>query len=162
MDAHSQVIVAHMLTNQQNDAPMLMPMLARIKANLGRNPKELSADSGYCSEQNLKALARRRICGYVATGRQQHGASSPRTKRRALGKWTVQMRRKLARGGFRSRYRLRKQIVEPVFGQIKSALGFARLLLRGVVNVAHEWALVCMAHNLRKLLLGRPPLSLGR
>lgn len=48
-------------------------------------------------------------------------------------------------------YRLRKQVVEPVIGQIKSALGFTRFLLRGLENVRHEWALVCMASNLRKL-----------
>ena len=151
VDASSQVIVAHMLVAQQNDAPLLVPMLDRIRTNVGRQADELSADFGYCSEQNLRALARRRIRGYVATGRQHHGAAPQRKRQHGRGRLTKRMRLRIARGGFRSRYRLRKQVVEPVFGQIKSALGFARMLLRGVFNCAHEWALVCTAHNLRKL-----------
>ena len=61
------------------------------------------------------------------------------------------MRRKLKRAGYRSRYRLRKQIAEPVFGQIKQARGFRQFLLRGIEKVRAEWALICMAHNLTKL-----------
>ena len=61
------------------------------------------------------------------------------------------MREKLKRAGRRSRYRLRKQIVEPVFGQIKQARGFRQFLLRGIEKVKAEWALVCIAHNLTKL-----------
>jgi hypothetical protein len=62
------------------------------------------------------------------------------------------MEQKLRRGGRRSRYRFRKQIVEPVFGQSKAALGFTRFLLRGLQKVRGEWRLVVAAHNLRKLL----------
>jgi Transposase DDE domain len=51
----------------------------------------------------------------------------------------------------RSRYRLRKQIVEPVFGQIKQARGFRQFLLRGLEAVQAEWALICTAHNITKL-----------
>ena len=50
-----------------------------------------------------------------------------------------------------SRYRLRKQIVEPVFGQIKQARGFRQFLLRGIEKVKAEWTLICTAHNLTKL-----------
>ena len=48
-------------------------------------------------------------------------------------------------------YRLRKTIVEPVFGQIKQALGFRRFSLRGQDKVSAEWAIVCLCHNLLKL-----------
>jgi hypothetical protein len=61
------------------------------------------------------------------------------------------MRDKLKRAGWRSRYSLRKQVVEPVFGQIKQARGFRQFLLRGFDKVKAEWALICTAHNLRKL-----------
>jgi IS5 family transposase len=61
------------------------------------------------------------------------------------------MATKLKRGGRRSRYRLRKQIVEPVFGQIKQARGFRQFLLRGLDKVRGEWAMLCTAHNLLKL-----------
>jgi hypothetical protein len=153
VDASSQVIVAEMVLNEQNDVGALAPMLAQIKANTGRQTRELSADTGYCSEANLRELSRRHVRGYIATGRQRHGEGGPGA---LLGKRpgtrAYAMRLKLARGGFRSRYRLRKQVVEPVIGQIKAALGFTRFLMRGITKVAQEWRLVCTAHNLRKLL----------
>jgi hypothetical protein len=65
------------------------------------------------------------------------------------------MSTKLKRGGYRSRYRLRKQIVEPVFGQIKQARGFRQFLLRGLDKVRSEWAMICIAHNLTKLAAAR-------
>jgi hypothetical protein len=61
------------------------------------------------------------------------------------------MSTRLRRGGWRSRYRLRKQTLEPVFGRIKEALGLRRFLQRGLSNVAAEWSLACTAHNLLKL-----------
>ncbi len=61
------------------------------------------------------------------------------------------MRQRLRRAGRRSRYRLRKQVVEPVFGQIKGARRFQQFLFRGIQKVQYEWALVCTAHNLTKL-----------
>ncbi|WP_244641875.1 transposase, partial [Chelatococcus reniformis] len=61
------------------------------------------------------------------------------------------MAQSLKRAGRRSRYRLRKQVVEPVFGQIKQARGFRQFLLRGLAKVRGEWALICTAHNLLKL-----------
>jgi hypothetical protein len=61
------------------------------------------------------------------------------------------MATKLKRAGRRSRYRLRKQIVEPVFGQIKHARGFRQFLLRGLEKVRGEWAMICVAHNLLEL-----------
>ncbi|MGY2932075.1 hypothetical protein ACVWZ6_001677 [Bradyrhizobium sp. GM6.1] len=65
------------------------------------------------------------------------------------------MSTKLKRAGYRSRYRLRKQIVEPVFGQIKQARGFRQFLLRGIDKVKAEWAMICTAHNLTKLAAAR-------
>jgi hypothetical protein len=56
-----------------------------------------------------------------------------------------------------SPYRLRKQLPEPVFGQIKQARGFRQFLLRNVEKVAAEWGLVCLAHNILKLAQGRMP-----
>jgi hypothetical protein len=123
-------------------------LLDGIEANLGASPKEASADAGYCSEANLGVLADRSIAGYIATGRAKHAADA---KRGAGGPLTQAMRRKLERAGWRSRYRLRKQIVEPVFGQIKQARGFRQFLLRGLEKVRAEWALICTAHNLTKL-----------
>jgi transposase len=143
VDAHSQVIVAQSLTNIGSDAHQMIPLLQQIRSNLNQQAKEISADSGYCSELNLKALRKRHIRGYVATDRQN--------KDRKVGLWVQRMRKRLRQGGWRSRYRLRKQTVEPVFGQIKQARGFRQFLLRGQRKVAGEWSLLCTAHNLLKL-----------
>ena len=119
-----------------------------IKDNLACQPKEASADAGYLSEANLAALAERKISAYVAAGRAKHPGE---VKRRITGPLTKAMRDKLKRAGWRSRYRLRKQVVEPVFGQIKQARGFRQFLLRGFEKVRAEWALICTAHNLTKM-----------
>ena len=152
VDGGHQIIVAQTLTNSSSDQAQLAPMLDGIRANLGRNPDELSADAGYCSHANLRTLQRRRIAAYIATGRQKHGTSSATAKKASPpGSLLARMGRKLKRAGYRSRYRLRKQIVEPVFGQIKQARGFRQFLLRGIEKVKDEWALICTAHNLAKL-----------
>ena len=150
--AAHQVIVAQGLTNHASDAHQLKPMLDHIKANTGRQARELSADAGYCSEHNLKVLNRRHVRGYVATGRQKHGEASAVGVRKTVPRTRVHaMKIRLRRAGHRSRYRLRKQVVEPVFGQIKQARGFRQFLLRGLSQVAGEWSFVCSAHNVLKL-----------
>jgi len=148
VDGAAQIVVAHCLTPSMNDHDQLVPLLDGIEANLGHRPKEASADAGYCSEANLAACKDRNINPYVATGRAKHPGQ---TKRNLTGQLTTTMRDKLKRAGWRSRYRFRKQIVEPVFGQIKQARGFRQFLLRGLAKVTAEWALICTAHNLTKL-----------
>jgi len=150
VDSHAQVIVAQTLTNNAADSTHLPEVLSQIKENTGRQACELSADAGYCSEDNLKELSRRRINGFVATGRQKHGTASASGNARG-GRRVRAMGLKLKRAGHRSRYRLRKQVVEPVFGQIKHARGFRQFLLRGLEKVSAEWSLICTAHNLLKL-----------
>jgi transposase len=148
VDGAAQIIVAHALTPSMSDQDQLVPLIDAAKNHLGGRPKEISADAGYCSEPNLAALAARGIRAYLATGRAKHPAEG---KRHLTGPLTQAMRKKLKRAGRRSRYRLRKQIVEPVFGQIKQARGFRQFLLRGLEKVKAEWALICTAHNLTKL-----------
>jgi transposase len=152
VDHEHQIIVAATTTQLQNDSAELPKLLDAIKANTGKQAKEVSADSGYCSEANLTNLNRRRIRGYVATGRQRHGESSAIDRDgKKPGPQAAHMNARLRQGGWRSRYRLRKQTVEPVFGQIKEAMGFRHFLLRGYEKVSAEWLLVCAAFDLRKL-----------
>jgi len=148
VDEKAQIIVAHDLTQSMSDQNQLVPLMDGIKDNLACQPKEASADAGYLSEANLAALAERKISAYVAAGRAKHPGE---VKRRITGPLTKAMRDKLKRAGWRSRYRLRKQVVEPVFGQIKQARGFRQFLLRGFEKVRAEWALICTAHNLTKM-----------
>ena len=139
VDGAHQIIVAQTLTNSSSDQAQLAPLLRGIRANLGKNPDEVSADAGYCSDANLRTLKRRRIEAYVATGRQKHGTkSATTTKASPPGSLIAKMSIKLKRAGHRSRYRLRKQIVEPVFGQVKQARGFRQFLLRGIPNLVGQ------------------------
>ena len=152
VDAKAQVIVACEVVNTSADCPQLLAMVDQVHANLGRKPDVCSADAGYCSELNLAGMAARHIRTYIATGRQKHGSeAATHAKYGQPGSLIASMRDKLRRGGWRSPYRLRKQVVEPVFGQIKQAMGFRQFLLRGLAKVKAEWQLVCTAHNLLKL-----------
>jgi|SRR5215472_4202972 len=148
VDGQAQIIVAHELTPSMSDCGQLGPLLDGVEANLGCKPKEASADSGYLSEANLAGLQARGIDGYIATGRSKHPTAG---NGKAGGPLTQAMRKKIADGGFKTPYRLRKQIVEPVFGQIKQARGFRQFLLRSAEKVRAEWAMICTAHNLTKL-----------
>lgn len=112
----------------------------------------ISGDAGFSNEANLAALKQHRITAYLASGRARHGEGDA-TGRRKLTKTPLMraMAARLKQAGRRSSYRLRKQVVEPVFGQIKQARGFRQFLLRRLDQVRGEWAMVCTAHNLLKL-----------
>jgi len=156
VDHRQQIIVAQRLTTNGSDQAGLVPLLDAARAALGRKPREVSADAGFCREDNLAALAARKIRGYLAPGRARHGTAAPSGRRQLQpGSRLAAMAARLQRAGRRSRYRLRKQTVEPVIGQIKQARGFRQFLLRGFGKVRHEWALICTAHNLTKLLAAR-------
>ena len=158
------------MTQDANDKHQLVPMTDAIETNLGRKPEQLSADSGYCSNANIEALETRGIDGYIAPGRTKDAAdgaaaadlpadaappagdcpaASPEPARAPTR--VEAMREKIKAGGHNSPYRLRKQLPEPVFGQIKQARGFRQFLLRGLEKVQAEWGIVCTAHNLLKL-----------
>jgi transposase len=151
VDGAHQIIVSQRVQTSPVDARCLKPLLTASRTALGANPKEVSADTGFCTDKNLAHLARRRINAFVATGRPRHGKPNSGGKRWRRGSRIAAMATKLKRAGRRSRYRLRKQIVEPVFGQIKHARGFRQFLLRGLEQVRAEWAMICTAHNLLKL-----------
>lgn len=169
VDSAAQIIVAQDVTQSAVDSGQLVPMTDAVETNLGRKPEQLSADAGYCSEANLEALEAREIDGYVATGRardavaghvKDEAAAAPQVlepesalkpKSAAALSRVEAMRAKIKAGGHASPYRLRKQLPEPVFGQIKQARGFRQFLLRGFEKVRFEWAIVCTAHNLLKL-----------
>ena len=149
-----QLIVGQTVTQAENDKQQLEPLLETIRRQSGQKPKEVLADSGYCSEKNLQYLAMQRIEGFVATGKQKHGYPLEPCPRGPLPKGATQlerMQRKLATKVGAAVYATRKVIVEPVFGQIKQVRGFRQFLLRGLQKVQGEWALICLTHNIRKL-----------
>lgn len=152
VDAAHQVILAHRLATNAADYHALVPLIDATRAGLGAKPREVSGDTGFATEANLAAMARYRIRAYLPPSRARHGETDGIGRRTLTNKpLMAAMADRLKRAGRRSRYRLRKQTVEPVFGQIKQARGFRQFLLRGLDKVRGEWAMICTAHNLLKL-----------
>ena len=148
-----QLIVGQQVTQAANDKEQLVPLVEKIEEQSGQKPQGVVADSGYCSEENLKYLNKRRIEGFVATEKQKHGQQNAPCKRGPLPQGASrveQMKRKLQTQAGSAVYATRKVIVEPVFGQIKRGRGFRQFLLRGLEKVRGEWALICMTHNILK------------
>ena len=148
-----QLVVGQTVTQAANDKQQMVPLIEAIQEQSGQRPKEVLTDSGYCSEENLKYLAKRRMEGFVATEKQKHGEWREPCKRGPLPKdasRVERMKRKLKTKVGSAVYARRKCMIEPVFGQIKQARGFRQFLLRGLKKVRGEWALICMTHNLLK------------
>lgn len=164
VDAHNQVIIAAAATQQAVDKKQLGPMLKEIKKNVGRHPVKLSADAGYYSESNIQRLEQGEIDYYIPPDKQGHNQQatpSPRGRRPDNLSTADRLRRKLKTACGKKIYARRKEVVEPVFGQIKAARGLRQFLLRGLDNVSAEWDLWCLTHNLLKLFRSgwRPKLA---
>jgi transposase len=149
-----QLIVGQAVTQETNDKHQLMPMITTIEQQSGDTPPQLLADAGYCSDENLAAIAATTIDVYISTRKQKHSerpGPCPRGPLPTTATRVDRMSRKLQTKVGAAVYAARKGIVEPVIGQIKQARGFRQFLLRGFEKVQGEWALVCTTHNILKL-----------
>ena len=156
VDGEAQVIVAAEVTQQSNDKQQLVAMVEQVKQNVGAQPQAVSADNGYWNGKQVGEVQVRGINLHVATGKQKPGASQQAEdedgqESNAEAGLLEQMKQKLKTQAGQDLYRMRKAIVEPVFGQIKEWRGFRRFLLRGLQKVRAEWKLICLTHNLLKL-----------
>jgi len=150
------VIVAVEVTQETTDNHQLAPMLEQVEQNVGAKPQAVSADSGYWDPKQVEKIQVQGIDLHVATGKQKHGQSSESTEDTspplaAGASLLEQMKQKLKTEAGRNLYRMRKAIVEPVFGQIKEWRKFRRFSFRGLQKVRAEWKLICLTHNLLKL-----------
>jgi len=163
VDEEAQIIVAADVSNEANDKRQLVAMVDRVKEQTaGQMPKRLSADEGYFSSKQIEAVEKM-IDLYIATAGRKHTDEeqlSARGRIPADASKKERMARKLRTERGKRIYGKRKEIVEPVFGQIKEARGFRQFLLRGLENVTGEWKLVCTTHNLLKLFRNGPSRSL--
>ena len=158
MAAGSLLVVAAEVVQAPNDKQQLEPMLGKIAAlpeNLGR-PDELLADSGYFSAANVGTCAAAGIEPLIASGRDAHHqslserfAEAPPAPEHPTPVEAMAHRLKTPEG--KKLYAQRKQIPEPVFGIIKSVLGFRQFLLRGLDKVRGEWTRVTLAWNLKRM-----------
>jgi transposase len=156
--AHSLLVIAAQVVQAPNDKQQIEPMLERIAAlplDLGK-PDTLLADNGYFSESNVALCAAAQIEPMIAMGRQSHYpplserfAQVPPTPENPTPLQAMSHRLQTPEG--KKLYALRKQVPEPVFGIIKSVMGFRQFLLRGLDNVQGEWNLVTMAWNFKRM-----------
>jgi transposase len=159
----SLLVVATDVTQAPNDKQQLEPMLNKINElpeALGK-AETLLADNGYFSEANVKACEAGKVEPLIAIGREGHHpslkerfAEPPPPPENPTAVEAMAHRLKTPEG--KKLYALRKQVPEPVFGIIKSVLGFRQFLLRGLDQVRGEWSLVTMAWNMKRIFVLRP------
>ncbi len=154
VDSAHQIIVAAGVTDEPTDRKQARPMIEQVKANTGRLPRQMSADAGYFSSEAVQALISDGVDVYMPPDKTKHRTTLPPAPRGRIPKSLSlpdRMRRKLRTKKGRRCYGLRKELSEPVFGQIKQARGFRQFLLRGKEKVSGEWQLICTGHNVLKL-----------
>jgi transposase len=161
--AGSLLVVAADVVQAPNDKQQLEPMLRKLAAlpeDLGE-PETLLADNGYFSATNVAACTAAGIEPLIAPGRQSHHpslserfAAAPPAPDNPTPVEAMGHRLQTPEG--KKLYALRKQTSEPVFGIIKSVLGFRQFLLRGLDNVRGEWSLVTMAWNMKRMFALSP------
>jgi transposase len=170
VDEEHQIILAAGVSDSANDKQQAVPMGAATLANLeaagierpqGEGPSgavsrpiPMSGDTGYFSEDQVKGLESQGFDPHIATGRQKHNQpliAETTDPPPAAATVTERMAHKLRTKEGRACYAKRKQIVEPVFGQVKQGRGFRQFLVRGLKKVQGEWKLACLTHNLLKI-----------
>jgi transposase len=148
VDGESQLIIASGLTNNAADAEELLPMVEKVKNNLGEQAERVVADAGYRCEQSFAELEEQGVEALVALGREGKEQAAIQSERYPA---TARMAERLASPEGQGYYRRRKVIPEPVFGWVKHILGFRQFSLRGLKKVTGEWDLVCLAINMRRM-----------
>jgi len=163
VDPNTMLVVATTLTQAPNDKSQVQPILNVLQAQaptLGA-ASTLIADTGYCSQNNVNLCEEAKVVPLIAVARQDH---HPHWSERFTEPPTLQadatpmqaMTHRLATLAGRAAYAIRKQTVEPVFGIIKSVMGFRQFSLRGLRKVTGEWNLVCLAWNIKRMAVLRP------
>ncbi len=157
VEQSSILIVGNQLSDHPNDKQQAVPTFEAIPTQHIGLPNAAALDNGYFSQTNIEAFEARGVDPYIATGRESHHQSwqeffagqpdPPAQEASPKEKMAYKLQTDLGQ----AIYRLRKSTVEPVFGIIKEVLGFRQFSLRGLVNAAGEWNLVCIAFNLKRM-----------
>lgn len=150
VDGEAQIIVATLVTQTPNDVKQLVPMVEEIIKNTGGLAETTTADAGYFSKDNVEHPILQGTEFLAPPDRQKHG-KAPSESAADPTSASQRMRRKLSEPEAQAKYKLRKAIVEPVFGQIKEARGLRRFLIRGLEAAKDQFDLIALTHNLLKL-----------
>jgi transposase len=164
VDTETMLIVGEYVTNHGNDKMELEAIVGRVEGEVYK-AETVSADTGYFSEEGVKAVEKRDEEGkatgpevYCAVEKQSHHRTVKDIEKHeepaevsAEATEKEKMARKLKGAEGKKIYKRRKETVEPVFGIIKQAMGFRQFLLRGLEKVNQEWEIVCLGYNLKRL-----------
>ena len=141
------MIVVAQVSQTAPDQGQLVPLVEQVTLEQEQASKRVSADAGYWKESDIDLLEVNDIEPFVAPKRIKHSEwrkmTAPRGRIPKDLSRKDRMLRKLCTKRGRAEYRKRETSAEPVFGQVKEALGFRRFLLRGHRKVQGEWSLVC-------------------
>lgn len=158
VDTETLLILTTHVSQAPNDKQELKPALTNLKhlpQTLG-TVTDLLADNGYFSENNVTLCEENKVASYIAVKRESH--HPPLMERfQEPAPWPDDanavdtMKHRLKTRSGKAVYAKRKSTIEPVFGIIKSVMGFRQFLLRGLDAVKGEWDLVCIAFNLKRL-----------
>jgi transposase len=154
----AQLILATNVAVTPTDQPTFAETILSMQAGVGL-PKTVLADAGFASGPAVEALKAKGVDPLVAIARTQPyrpydfrpPPDQPKKERQVNEPWRIAMKTKLESDDGKTKYKLRKQSVEPVFGIVKSVLGFVRFSLRGLAKVKTEWTLVSLAYNCKRL-----------
>ena len=151
------LVLATSLVATSADAPSFAATVLGMRNTVGL-PKTVLADTGYASRPAVEALKSNKIEPLVAVGRTQphrpYDFRPPpelKSRRQITEPWRIAMKAKMETDDAKALYKKRKQSVETVFGIIKSAMGFRRFHLRGILKAATEWTLIALAYNCRRI-----------
>jgi hypothetical protein len=163
VEVDSRLIVGERVSQAPNDKQELVPTVAAVAAPV-ESVAAVLTDSGFYSEAAVRAVeqtAAGKPTGttvYAAMEKKDHHRTVSDLEKKeepaapALGaELSEVMKHRLKTKLGKDKYKLRQETVEPVFGIIKSVMGFRQFLLRGLEKVGLEWQLVCLAYNLKRL-----------
>ena len=163
VDADTMLVVATTLTQAPNDKQQVQPMIKVLQEQASKlgDVDTLIADTGYCSEKNVNVCEQAKIEPLIAVARQDHHPHwrARFTEPAPLAQDATPMQamtHRLSTLAGKAAYAIRKQTVEPVFGIIKSVMGFRQFSLRGLRKATGEWNLVCLAWNVKRMAVLRP------
>jgi len=170
----SMLILGGYVTQNGNDRKEMGLAVASVDEEV-REINTICLDTGFYSEDAVAAVEKINEEGeregpevFCAVEKGHHGKTvedlkdkGPKGRPPANLSAKEKMARKLKTNRGKGIYKKRKETVEPVFGIIKSVMGFRQFMLRGIEKVNTEWALVRVAYNFKRLhrLLGGESLT---
>ena len=152
-------ILAAQVCTETNDKGQLQPMVEALPREVLAAQVEVPVDLGYDHAVQIHRVEQSGQMQVFRPVTRQTRTAQPGTRKSAHRRATESFRQVLDERARSERGRalkkLRSATVEPVFGIIKSVLGWRGTRLRGLAKVNLEWQLVALAFNCRRLHVRR-------